>query len=414
MALIDAVLELQQPADSVISAFFRSHADLGSRDRGFLAQCAWAVLRHRTWYAHLASAGYGSLHRRYALLAAVECFGIASIAREITADEKEWLAHVEQLASVAVDPLVRHSLPAWIADEWSPSMVAADVVACAAALNQPADLDLRVNTLLASPEQAMESLANDGIVAQPLGIVPEALRVQGKPALQRSAAFLKGWVEVQDIGSQLVAKLASLKRGQFVVDFCAGAGGKTLALGSALKNTGRLYALDVSASRLAKLKPRLARSGLSNVWPCAISGVSDERVKRLAKKAHVVLVDAPCSGIGTLRRNPDLKWRMSPERVTSLVTQQAEILRAAAKLVTPGGTLVYATCSLLSRENAGVVDAFLAEHPSFQRVSTAEVLDAARVRLPSSWQAFSASGDLMIWPHRSGSDGFFASVLRQG
>jgi 16S rRNA (cytosine967-C5)-methyltransferase len=412
VTLLNAVLELKQPADLVISQFFRAHAELGSRDRGFFAQCAWAVLRHRTWYAHLSSAGHGSLHRRFALLAALENFGTASIAREITPDEEQWLAHVQALAVATVDPLVRHSMPQWIADELAQSLPAEEVLACAVALNQPAGMDLRVNTLLATPQQAIDALAQDGIAAEPYPFFAEALRVQGKPALQRAKAFEQGWVEVQDIGSQLVAKLAAPKRGQFVVDFCAGAGGKTLALGSALKNTGRLYALDVSVSRLAKLKPRLARSGLSNVWPCAISGFSDERVKRLAAKADVVLVDAPCSGIGTLRRNPDLKWRMHADRIASLAGQQAEILHAASLLVKPGGTLVYATCSLFDRENAAVVDGFLAKHPSFRRVLAAEVLDT-RVQLPESWRAFQPSGDLMLWPHRSGTDGFFAAVLRR-
>lgn len=412
-ALIDAVLKLEEPADAVISRFFKSHPDMGSRDRGFFAQCAWSVLRHRTWYAHLASAGQGSLYRRYALLAASDCFGLPSIAREINDSERDWLTHVQALQQLDIAPATRFSLPQWMMDELALSLSESEILSCAKALNEPAGLDVRVNTLLCSTEQAIELLAQDGIAATPYAFFPEALRIDGKPALQRSKAYAQGWVEVQDLGSQLVAKLVAPKRGQFVVDFCAGAGGKTLAIGAALKNTGRLYALDISAPRLAKLKPRLARSGLSNVWPCAISGFSDERVKRLAHKADVVLVDAPCSGLGTLRRNPDLKWRMDVPKIAGLAAQQAEILAAASRLAKPGGILIYATCSLLARENERIVEGFLAGHPDFHRVSAEGVFKAQRISLPQSWSAYAADGDLMIWPYKSGTDGFFAAVLKK-
>ncbi len=163
---------------------------------------------------------------------------------------------------------------------------------------------------------------------------------------------------MQDEGSQLLALLTDAKRGEMVVDFCAGAGGKTLALGAAMRNTGRLYAFDTSGHRLDALKPRLARSGLSNVHPVQIAHERDERIKRLAGKIDRVLVDAPCSGLGTLRRNPDLKWRQSPQAVEELRAKQAAILASAARLLKPGGRLVYATCSLLRAENEAVADAF--------------------------------------------------------
>jgi 16S rRNA (cytosine967-C5)-methyltransferase len=196
-----------------------------------------------------------------------------------------------------------------------------------------------------------------------------------------------------------------------VVDFCAGAGGKTLAIGAAMRNTGRIYALDTSVQRLSRLKPRLARSGLSNVWPQAISGQTDSRLSRLRAKADAVLVDAPCSGLGTLRRNPDLKWRITPQSVRELVAQQSAILKSAGRLVKPSGRLVYATCSLLAEENDQLVDQFLLDHPDFRRLSALEVLSAQKILLPDAWQAFTAAGDLWLWPHRSGTDGFFAAVL---
>jgi 16S rRNA (cytosine967-C5)-methyltransferase len=158
---------------------------------------------------------------------------------------------------------------------------------------------------------------------------------------------------VQDEGSQLLALLLEAGRGEMVVDFCAGAGGKTLAIGAAMRSTGRLYAFDTSAHRLDALKPRLARSKLSNVHPAAIAHERDDRVKRLAGKIDRVLVDAPCSGLGTLRRNPDLKWRQSPKAVEEMTAKQAAILQSAARLLKPGGRLVYATCSVLPQENEG-------------------------------------------------------------
>jgi 16S rRNA (cytosine967-C5)-methyltransferase len=190
-----------------------------------------------------------------------------------------------------------------------------------------------------------------------------------------------------------------------VVDFCAGAGGKTLLLGAQMRNTGRLYAFDVSDKRLTNLKPRLARSGLSNVHPVRIEHERDTRVKRLAGKADRVLVDAPCSGLGTLRRNPDLKWRQGEESIAELTAKQTAILDAAATLVRPGGRLVYATCSLLTAENEAIVDSFLARHPDFVLLPVSTVLER---------QGVAFAGDMLrLLPHRHDTDGFFAAVLER-
>ncbi len=195
-----------------------------------------------------------------------------------------------------------------------------------------------------------------------------------------------------------------------VVDFCAGAGGKTLALGAMMRNTGRLYAFDVSAHRLAALKPRLARSGLSNVYPAGISHERDERIKRLSGKIDRVLVDAPCSGLGTLRRNPDLKWRQTPEGVAELTVKQRAILDSAARLVKAGGQLVYATCSLLDAENESIAQAFSDAHPEFELLNAAEVL--ARQKVEDA-ESLCRNNYLRLWPHRHGTDGFFAAVWRR-
>ena len=210
----------------------------------------------------------------------------------------------------------------------------------------------------AAREEALAALTADGLAVEPTRYAPLGLRVNGRPLLAKHPWLADGRVEVQDEGSQLIALLVAPKRNDLVVDFCAGAGGKTLALGALMRSQGRLYAFDVIDRRLANMKPRLARSGLSNVHPELIAHERDTRIKRLSAKADRVLVDAPCTGFGTLRRNPDLKWRHTESALGELTAKQTSILDAAATLVKPGGRLVYATCSLLPEENEAIVDAF--------------------------------------------------------
>ena len=302
----------------------------------------------------------------------------------------------------------RHNLPEWLASALR-DQLGDEFQDLAEHLQSPAPLDLRVNTLQAKRAEVQKALAQDGIAAEPTPYSPWGLRLQDKPALQRTEVFTRGAIEVQDEGSQLLALLVDAHRGEMVVDFCAGAGGKTLALGAAMRSTGRLYAFDVSAHRLEALKPRLARSGLSNVHPAAIAHERDERIKRLAGKIDRVLVDAPCSGLGTLRRNPDLKWRQSVQSVAELALKQTAILDSASRLVTSGGRLVYATCSLLPQENEAIAQAFGQAHPDFMALNVAEEL--VRLKVGQAEHLCSAGGHyLRLWPHRHGTDGFFAAA----
>jgi 16S rRNA (cytosine967-C5)-methyltransferase len=273
-------------------------------------------------------------------------------------------------------------------------------------LNLPAPLDLRVNSVKANREQIITELLTAPIVAEPTPYAALALRIQKKPALQNLPAFKTGAIEVQDEGSQLLAQVVGARRGEMVVDFCAGAGGKTLALGAIMRNTGRLYAFDISDKRLAKLKPRLARSGLSNVHPVLIAHENDAKIKRLAGKIDRVLVDAPCSGLGTLRRNPDVKWRVRPESITELNVKQLSILNGAARLVKAGGRLIYATCSILDEENEAIVTQFLAANDAFSLVPMKDVLEEQRIPLEMT-------DYLKLVPHRHQTDGFFAAVLER-
>jgi 16S rRNA (cytosine967-C5)-methyltransferase len=308
----------------------------------------------------------------------------------------------------------RHNLPDWLVQPLK-DQLGEEFWPFVTALDQAGALDVRVNALSAKRSEVQAELAKAGIEARLTPFSPWGLRLAGKPALNRVDAFNRGALEVQNEGSQLLALLTDAKRGEMVVDFCAGAGGKTLALGAAMRNTGRLYAFDTSAHRLDALKPRLGRSGLSNVHPAAIAHERDDRIKRLAGKIDRVLVDAPCSGLGTLRRNPDLKWRQTPQTVEEMAVRQAAILQSAARLLKPGGRLVYATCSLLPQENEAIAEAFGAAHPEFEPLDVAELLQAQKVEGAAGLCQGGESGRryLRLWPQRHQTDGFFAAVWQR-
>ena len=408
-SLLQAVLRLDQPADRVVSAFFKAHRALGPRERHTLAETAYAVLRRRLQLQHLAQSGTGPLERRLAQLAWQGDRDF--LRRGTTRDENIWLEQVEQIDPATLVDKLRHNLPDWVATPLRQELGDEGFWALVGALDGVAPLDLRVNTLKTRRDDALAGLARDGVDAEPTPYSSWGLRVRGKPALNRVPAFLQGEVEVQDEGSQLLSLLTGAGRGEMVVDFCAGAGGKTLALGAMMRNTGRLYAFDTSDHRLAALKPRLARSGLSNVHPVRIAHERDDRIRRLEGKIDRVLVDAPCSGLGTLRRNPDLKWRQSPASVQELCDLQARILASAARLLRPGGRLVYGTCSLLRSENQDIAQAFSAAHSvSFESVPAGEVLADARVQ---GSEGLVSEGFFRTWPHLHQTDGFFAAVWQK-
>ncbi|MGD9786600.1 MAG: RsmB/NOP family class I SAM-dependent RNA methyltransferase [Sulfuricellaceae bacterium] len=399
------VLTFQRPADAVLSYFFRHHHEVGARDRDFIAETVYAILRRKRLLDHVAP---GATPRKLALAALVKLQGVSLRELEplLKGSEDEWLKAMKAVPTDDLTPAEQADLPDWLWQRLAAEQGEERALALGRAMQQPAPLDLRVNTLLASRDEVLAAFRGEGIEAEATPYSPVGIRLKKKTALNRHPLFLAGKVEVQDEGSQLLALLLAPKRRDMVVDFCAGAGGKTLLLGALMASQGRLYAFDISDKRLNQLKPRLKRSGLSNVHPQLISGENDARIKRLAGKADRVLVDAPCSGLGTLRRNPDLKWRQTPESVTELTAKQAAILASAARLVKNGGRLVYATCSLLREENEGIVEAFLAAHPDFRLASAAQALAEARVALDT--------GDyLKLQPQTHGTDGFFAAVMER-
>jgi 16S rRNA (cytosine967-C5)-methyltransferase len=406
--LLRAVMAFDQPADAVVSAYFRRQRALGGRDRHALAETVYAVLRRRLWLQHAVQDGRGPLERRLAM--AGWQGDERSLQAALEPHETAWLAGLPKAPPADAPAKLHHNLPDWLAGALHQQLDAPAFQQLAQALLEPAPLDLRVNSWKIKREDVLSELLQAGLDVAPTPYSPWGLRVQGRPPLQDTPAFRAGRFEVQDEGSQLLALLLDAKRGEMVVDFCAGAGGKTLALGAAMRNTGRLYALDTSGHRLDAMKPRLARSGLSNVHAVQIAHERDERVKRLAGKIDRVLVDAPCSGLGTLRRNPDLKWRQSPQAVVEMRARQQAILSAAANLLKPGGRLVYATCSLLEVENEAVARIFEEAQPDFEVLPADQVLERARI---GAANALVDGVRLRLWPHRHGTDGFFAAVWQR-
>lgn len=404
-AAIERVRGFEAPADSTLRAFFRAHPAMGQHDRAFVTEGAFAFLRRMRSLAALAQTDHP---RKLALAVAVRDLGhsVRELGSVTRAAEATWLAEFKARLGAPLPPAIAADLPDWLWERFGAVYGEERAALLAQALLFPAPFDLRVNALKASRDAASAALNADGFAVQPTPYAPLGLRIQGRPLLAKHALLEDGTVEVQDEGSQLIAHLVAPKRHDLVVDFCAGAGGKTLALGALMRSHGRLYAFDVESRRLARMKPRLARSGLSNVHPELIAHERDARIKRLTGKADRVLVDAPCTGFGTLRRNPDLKWRHGESALRELTAKQTSILDAAATLVKPGGRLVYATCSLLPEENDAIVDAFMTRHSDFREGDAAAELARAGIPLDTGPR-------LRLAPDTHACDGFFAAVLER-
>ncbi len=410
--LVRLTLKFDHPADAIVSRFFRDHRGLGPRERATLAETVYTVLRKKLLFEKLALSGSGPRERRLAILG---FYGPRDFIKSVlTEQEKQWLDQCDRVKPEELMDLHRHNLPEWLVQPLK-DQLGKGFWPLVESLNLGAGLDLRVNTQLAKREAVQKELQAAGIKSVPTPFSPWGLRIEGKPALNKLDVFTRGAIEVQDEGSQLLAMLLDAHRGEMVVDFCAGAGGKTLAIGAAMRSTGRLYAFDTSAHRLDALKPRLARSGLSNVHPAAIAHERDERIKRLAGKIDRVLVDAPCSGLGTLRRNPDLKWRQSLQAVEEMTVKQAAILASAARLLKPGGRLVYATCSVLPQENEAIAEAFSAAHQDFEPLDAGQLL--ADLKVPGAERLCNGGENglryLRLWPHLHQTDGFFAAIWQK-
>jgi len=433
-----AILPLTHPADTTLRYFFKDER-IGSNERELVAETVFGVLRHRMLLeqtcdggpspeklltqATVPGSGDGaalpapdvSQHRvqaatpRRMALAWLFRFGgynIRELEPVLKRDEKEWLATVKGVKLEDMPLPIQAELPDWLVEMMRASYSDEDILAIGKSMQQGAPLDIRVNTLLAKRDEILQHLHEKNIAATATPWSPIGIRLKEKIPLNKDALFTEGKIEVQDEGSQLLGFLLAPKRNDMVVDFCAGAGGKTLMLSAMMNSQGRLYAMDVSEKRLANLKPRLKRSGASNIQPMLIAHENDLKVKRLAGKIDRVLVDAPCSGLGTLRRNPDLKFRQSPRSIEAYTLQQAAILASASRLLKKGGRLVYATCSFLPAENQLIVQAFLAGHPDFILRPAGEVLQQQKIQLQTV-------DYLELRPHMHNTDGFFAAVIER-
>lgn len=414
--LLSRVLGFQHPADAEIGRYFHERRKMGARDRGFAAETVYGCLRYRRELAAL----YEPLHRPESAedearwLAATWLLKYGGWSARALADagfNGGAVALVERVRALDLFefPLaVRANLPDWMAERFRRQWGEEETLALAASLNQPAPLDIRANILKTSREALRERLREEGYELTPTPYSPFGLRHATRQPLFTTRAFGMGFYEVQDEGSQLVGLLVQPRPREIIVDFCAGAGGKTLQLAAAMGNSGVVHAFDVSRRRLDRFRPRLARAGADNVRRRMIRNEHDPALKSLAGKVDAVLVDAPCSGTGTLRRNPDIKWKTID--LTELERAQRSILEAASRLVKPGGRLIYATCSLLEEENDGVASEFLARHADFAVLPAGEILSAQRVSVPES---ATAGGALRLLPHRHGTDGFYALAMRR-
>ena len=396
--LLAQVLEFEHPADALLSKFFRENRKLGLKDRNVIAETIYTILRHYIKLTKVVVAKNSFTLIGYTW---VKLLGVGR--HEIRELRTINLGELDKLPELDMNVV---ELPAWVIQRLSANLTTDEVTELAKAMTKQAPLTLRVNTIKTSRNDVLAAFAEQGIKVKPTLLSPYGVKLNDRAALIKNELFLQGLIEVQDEASQLAGLLLEPKRGDMVVDFCAGSGGKTLLFGMLMKNSGRIYAFDVNERRLGNLTPRLARSGLSNVYPQLIASENDSKLKRLAEKMDRVFVDAPCLGLGTLRRNPDLKFRQNEQGLAEINVKQLDILTAASRLVKPGGVLVYATCSILRAENQDIVENFLSEHAEFEIIEVKQVLKNLDLVLKD--QRY-----LELSPVTHDTDGFFACIMQK-
>ena len=421
-AAIEVVTDIDQhrrPAPDALKAWGLTHRFAGSGDRAAIAGLVYDALRRRASSAWLMGEAtpravlLGMLKRERGL----DADAIAQLASG-TGHSPPPLADTERAAldrgfNEGAPPHVAGDYPEWL-DPYFARVFGSERAEEVAALGSRAPLDLRVNTLKTDRDAAAASLAD--LAPEPTRWSPYGLRVRHKadaksPAVHVEPAFLKGQIEVQDEGSQLAALFARARPGEQVLDLCAGGGGKTLALAAALENKGQLYATDDDKRRLAPIHDRLARSGARNVQVRTPKSVGTE-IDDLKGRMDLVLIDAPCTGIGAWRRNPDAKWRVRPGALEQRVKEQSELLDHAMELVKPGGRIAYITCSVLNEENGDQVREFLARHAEFSVEKPAETASVLGERAYMFGKAALLLDEgLLMTPRRTDTDGFFVSIL---
>ena len=420
--LLEAIGAERAPADDIVAEYFRRHRFAGVKDRAAISRHIYGVLRRRgqiDWWLERNGAPADARHRVLAELALFEEWSPAAIGRACDGDrfrprplDDGEQALVESLIGAKPEHRempqeARGNFPAWLQPHLE-NALGRDLLREMAAMEEEAPLDLRVNTLKTTRAKAIAALEEEGVEPVRTPLSPLGLRVFGRVPLGNLEVFRRGDVEVQDEGSQLAALLADARPGMRVVDFCAGAGGKTLALAASMQNRGHLVACDIAAKRLERATQRLRRAGASIVQRVPLSSARDKWVKKHAGGFDRVFVDAPCTGTGTWRRNPDAKWRLKPQDLEELTALQAEILDSAQRLVKPGGRLIYATCSVLKEEDEAQIGKFLESHADFTLLPIAAVwAEAIEGECPTRGEM------LRLSPARNGTDGFFVAVMER-
>ncbi|MBC8268899.1 MAG: RsmB/NOP family class I SAM-dependent RNA methyltransferase [Rhodospirillaceae bacterium] len=426
--ILDAIEEANTAADTIIRAYFRPRRYAGSKDRRNVGNQVFDVIRHRArldwWIA--GAAGDMKPSSRLRILAAIVILdgqsadaagnlfnGAAHAPASLDAAEQQLVENLvaKPLLHDAMPPGVVHEVPEWL-DPSFQAIWGDRFEAEMTALNSEAPVDIRVNVGRVSRDQARKSLSIDHIKTTPTTLSPVGLRLIERARLEETKAFKKGLIEVQDEGSQLIALLCEAKPGMTVVDYCAGGGGKTLALADAMgmqggsSGDGALIACDVSTKRLSGLDERVKRARVTGIQQLVLD--DEAAVSELNEKADRVLVDAPCSGIGAWRRHPEARWRLTQARLDRHVADQYKILGAAAKMVKPGGHLIYATCSLLAEENEAQIKTFLEQHDEFTALPIADIW-AKAIATPCP----PAEGGLRLSPADTDTDGFFCAVMER-
>lgn len=410
--LLEGVFSSRQASDRLLDHHFRSH-HTGQLERRRLGALVYGVLRHRSLLQAEGNHYFPGWMSRYDSLAAM---ALVMLAREagVVLDppwppplpnrgptEDPWLPDL-------LPPWLKVSLPEWIWQTWSAKFGATQTEALMHAMNTTAKVDVRVNRGKTTREALLDQLRSLGIRAEPTPFSPDGCRLQGHPALVDLAPWRQGFMEIQDEGSQIISHLVAPEPGMTVIDFCAGAGGKALHMAALMRDRGRILAVDTEGERLRRMQPRIKRAGVRSIRTLVVRHEGDATLKKWQKGAERVLVDAPCSATGTLRRNPEIKWRLTPDQLEIFYLRQCAILQAASRLVAPRGRLVYATCSLMERENEAVVQGFLEENRDFYPIipQTISTLGTLQGLLPPS-------PFFTLLPHRTGTDGFFAAILER-
>lgn len=403
LPLLKSVRSFSYPLDLRLGDFFKNRR-LGQNDRAFVAELIYCAVRHLRFIEWIV--GKPAKDESILKIAALLMGESQKVLPFLTKDEKRFFAEFSlDSYKETAPPAVFYSFPDALFESLK-ARFGDDAFKIADLMNQTAPLDLRINPLKVKRSEVLNEFAD----SEPTPFSPLGVRLKKKIPLSKNPLFLAGKIEVQDEGSQLVALLADARRRQMVFDFCAGAGGKTLVLGAAMANTGTLYAADTSEKRLAKFSARFKKSGLSNVHFLRLESENDARLKRFKNRFDRVLLDVPCSGTGTLRRNPDLKWRFDSQKLADLQKTQSAILHSAARLVKPDGILLYATCSFLFEENENAIAEFLENHPNFTRINLQTTAQNLHLPLPDSM--FTANGDFFSSPIFS-TDAFFAVALQK-